>query len=296
MVLKLVMVDPSKSGKDKVRSNTFYHFEIDSTGKPQGQNGDGSIVSGDRKMESTKEGCAPIMFRKFDSGQGSAPSSKVDRESHNTAGQTRISIPETTSVVRQGQGQVNGTNIDRRTPSTTNSDLDLAGENTVVISKCGSSRNDTNKKVKFMFFEPMMKQTGPPEGQRVARKISSAFERRQHTILFSQSKKHSSVKLSSVSQPLRVNKAEFSLSHSAVKQEIPKCPTNSAQKTDPLLSSKLNGGVPPQKLKPCNEIKFKFFRRDPQRSAAKRYVTYTFKVNLKDNNNKQNEGSSSVLK
>lgn len=301
MVLKLVMVDPSKSGRGKVRSNTFYHFGIGSTGKFGCQNGDGSIVLDDRKVESTKESYAPIMVRQFGLEQRSSPLSKVDGESHNTTGQTHISISEKNLIVRQrqgqGQGQVERTNTTDRFPSSTaNSDLDLAGENVVSINKRSGNHDDTSKKMKFIFLEPMTMQTGPPERRRVARKNSSAFEERQHTIILSQSKRYGSTKPSSVLQPLRVNKAVPSSSHSTSKQGIPKGSTDPAQQINSFLSPKANGSVTPQKSKSGSETKFKFCRVDPQQPPARRHVTYTFKVNLKDNGNKQSEGSSSITK
>lgn len=55
MVMKLVMVDPSKSGKDKVRSNTFHHFKKSET----------VIKQEKARIHKGKTEYTPIMLHRF---------------------------------------------------------------------------------------------------------------------------------------------------------------------------------------------------------------------------------------
>ena len=59
MMMKLVMVDPSKSGKDKVRSNTFHHFK--KTSVDTNKNSEKILVDNSRITHGSK----PIVFHRF---------------------------------------------------------------------------------------------------------------------------------------------------------------------------------------------------------------------------------------
>lgn len=62
MVMKLVMVDPSKSGKDKVRSNTFHHFKKSDTESRQER----------IKINKVRKEYTPIMLHRFVQGNSRA--------------------------------------------------------------------------------------------------------------------------------------------------------------------------------------------------------------------------------
>lgn len=67
MMMKLVMVDPSKSAKDKVRSNTFHHFKKTETNATKD--------SEKSRIDSVKivQGNKPILFHRFADDISSSP-------------------------------------------------------------------------------------------------------------------------------------------------------------------------------------------------------------------------------
>ncbi|KAG0657282.1 hypothetical protein C6P45_002462 [Maudiozyma exigua] len=79
MMMKLVMVDPSKSGKDKVRSNTFHHFKKTETNASKG--------SEKSRADAVKiaQGNKPIVFHRFADDIGSSPVATEHRVENSNA-------------------------------------------------------------------------------------------------------------------------------------------------------------------------------------------------------------------
>ena len=103
-MMKLVMVDPSKSGKDKVRSNTFHHFK--KTSMNTAKNNEKSLTESSKITNGNK----PIVFHRFADDSNSSiitVQQKVDRDNKNKKENKNIGMKKTKNLIHGHTDTIN---------------------------------------------------------------------------------------------------------------------------------------------------------------------------------------------